>query len=84
MDEDKPLSELITALQYQYDIKLNTYVRDEAGEFRSTDFSKLFAGTMGNDESSSLYSMMSNRMIGANVWTELLSGTKLFNGMSTR
>ena len=74
-DKDKPLSELITALQYQYDIKLNTYVRDEAGEFRSTDFSKLFAGTMGNDESSSLYSMMSNRMTGANVWTELLSGT---------
>ncbi len=73
-DSERPMSELISAMQYQYDVKLNTFVRTEDGEYHSTNLSALF----NTDEESSEnnpFGMMSGRMTGMDVWTELLPGT---------
>lgn len=73
-DSENPMSELISAIQYQYDVKLNTFVRSEAGEYHSTDLKALFNPVKGSSENNP-YSMMSGRMTGMNIWTELLPGT---------
>ena len=74
MDSDRPMSELISAMQYQYDVKLNTFVRTEGGEYHSTSLSALF-NTDDESSENNPFSMMSGRMSGMDVWTELLPGT---------
>lgn len=73
-DSEKPMSELISAMQYQYDVKLNTFVRTEDGEYHSTNLSALF-NTDDESSENNPFSMMSGRMTGMDVWTELLPGT---------
>lgn len=73
-DSERPMSELISAMQYQYDVKLNTFVRTEAGEYHSTNLSTLF-NTDEDSSENNPFSMMSGRMTGMDVWTELLPGT---------
>lgn len=68
------LGELVTTIQYQYDIRLNTYVMGENGTYHNTDISS--AMTDGPDsESSSMSSVMGSRMGMMNLWSELLPGT---------
>lgn len=74
MDSDRPMSELISAMQYQYDVKLNTFVRTEDGEYHSTSLSALF-NTDDESSENNPFSMMSGRMSGMDVWTELLPVT---------
>ncbi len=73
-ESEVPLGELVSALQYQYDIKLNTFVRGEDGEYRNTDMTSLFSMDDTSTDNNP-YSMMSGRMSGMDVWTQLLSGT---------
>lgn len=73
-DSERPMSELISAMQYQYDVKLNTFVRTEDGEYHSTNLSTLF-NTDEDSSENNPFSMMSGRMTGMDVWTELLPGT---------
>lgn len=69
---EKPMSEMVSAIQYQYDIKMNTYVLDDDGEYRSTEISKLFEDSEAVGMSGSMASAMFSNF---NVWTELLPGT---------
>lgn len=73
-DSDRPMSELISAIQYQYDVKLNTFVRTEDGEYHSTNLTALF-NTDDDSSENNPFSMMSGKMTGMDVWTELLPGT---------
>lgn len=68
---EKTLSEMISSIQYQYNIKMNTYVLDDTGEYRSTEISKLFEDSEAFGMSGSMMSSMFDNL---NVWTELLPG----------
>lgn len=72
-DEDS-ISELISSIQYQYDIKLNTFVKDETGEYHNTDFTRLFTDSSASEGTTNMYSAAMNRMGSTSVWTELISG----------
>ncbi len=72
------LYERVSTIQYQYDIDLNVYVEAD-GRYRSADLTQAFSSGSGSGDSSanafiSFGSMMSSRLGGMELWTELLSG----------
>ena len=87
--ESDVLKDHVETIQYQYDVKLNTYIETEDG-YRSTDMSSVFTNgatsqsTSSDDSSdnsmasmmgmsSSSMSQMSNSMM--SLWSELLPGS---------
>lgn len=74
VSDDDSISDLISSIQYQYDIKLNTFVKDETGEYHNTDFTRLFADSSTSEGTTTMYSAAMNRMNSTSVWTELISG----------
>ncbi len=81
MQEETATTELrqyASSLQYQYNVTLNTYVQNTEGEYINTDLSKTFMAATGSsddeEESNPMYSMMSSRMTGLNLWQEILPG----------
>ena len=68
------LSNLVTTIQYQYNVSLNTYVKGLDGEYHSTELAmSMSSGT--DSETSSLSSMMGSRLTGMGLWSEMLPGT---------
>jgi len=67
------LGDLVTTVQYQYGVSLNTYIPDENGRYRSTELST--AMTQDGEEASPMAQMMGSRMGSANLWSELLPGS---------
>ena len=69
------LGDLVTTIQYRYNVSLNTYVRDETGKYRSTEFSTPMTQEQ-EDASSSMAQMMSSRMGSMGLWSEMLPGNE--------
>ena len=68
------LKKLVTTIQYQYGLSLNTYVRRSDGSYQSTALdSALSTGGTGTD--SAFSTMLSTRLTAMDTWTELLPGT---------
>jgi putative ABC transport system permease protein len=65
------LADLVTTIQYQYQVPMNTYVPDETGRFRSTELSM----GMESQEDNPMAAMMSSRMGSMGLWSEILPGT---------
>ena len=91
--ESDVLKDHVETIQYQYDVKLNTYIETEDG-YRSTDMSSVFTNgatsqsTSSDDSSdnsmasmmgmsSSSMSQMSNSMM--SLWSELLPGSDQYD-----
>ena len=71
---EKKLYDVVTAVRYGYNMSLKTFVKDENGEYRSTDLSDLYSAA-GSD--SGMYSVFSQSESGASsfsLWHELLPG----------
>jgi len=71
---DASLYDVVTAVRYGYNMSLKTFVKDENGEYRSTDLSGLYSDA-GSD--SGMYSVFSQSESGASsfsLWHELLPG----------
>ena len=72
--KDASLYDVVTAVRYGYNMSLKTFVKDENGEYRSTDLSGLYSDA-GSD--SGMYSVFSQSESGASsfsLWHELLPG----------
>ncbi len=68
------LYDVVTAVRYGYNLNLKTFVKDENGEYRSTDLSALYSSA-GSD--SGMYSIFSQSESGGSsfsLWHELLPG----------
>ena len=74
-DSETGLSGLITTIQYQYGVSLNTYVQDTDGSYHSTDLSASMSAPSDAMENSPLAEMMGSRMGGLGLWNEMLPGT---------
>lgn len=69
------LGELVTTIQYQYGVKLNTYVLDETGKYRNTDIGLAMAGGSLAGEANPMAAMaetMGSRMGVMGLWSEML------------
>ncbi len=76
------LGELVSTIQYQYNVSLNAYVLDDSGKYRNTDLSVAMGGNRSNsqepsgmDAMSAMTEMMGSRMGGMSLWSEMLPGT---------
>lgn len=76
------LGELVSAIQYQYNVSLNTYVLDETGKYRNTDLATAMGGDSNSGEEpsgmgamSAMSQMMGSRMGSMSLWSEMLPGT---------
>lgn len=68
------LSKLVTAIQYQYSVDLNTYVKKADGTYHSTALSN--ALNMGEGQTENAFSaMLSSRLSMMDTWSEILPGT---------
>ena len=67
------LGDLVTTIQYQYQVNLNTYVMGMEGNWHSTELA-MSMQTGDDAESSSLSSMMGSRMGNMGLWNEILPG----------
>ncbi len=81
-DPESDLSKYASSVQYSYNVSMNNYVKDENGEYRSTNLGDAFtslgsanASTGDNSKTSAVYSMMSANLSSYNLWGELMSGT---------
>ena len=74
-DSETGLRELVTTIQYQYGVSLNTYVQDLEGNFHSTDLSAAMSAPSDAMENSPMAEMMGSRMGGLGLWSEMLPGT---------
>ena len=68
------LHDLVTTIQYQYNVSLNTYVQGLDGNYHSTELA-LSMSTGDDAETSSLNSMMGSRLGNMGLWKEILPGT---------
>ena len=68
-------SNLVTTIQYQYGVSLNTYVQDADGNYHSTDLSASMSAPSEAMENSPMAEMMGSRMGGLGLWNEMLPGT---------
>lgn len=59
-------------IQYRYDVALNCYTKNEAGEYISCDVSDAF--NAANTSDSAMSNMISANLGSLNMWTELLPG----------
>ena len=66
------LKDLVTTIQYQYDVDLNTYVIGPDGKYHSTDLSAAMGAGM---DSNPMAEAMGSRMGGMGLWSEMLPGT---------
>ena len=69
------LGELVTTIQYQYGVSLNTYIQGEDGNYHSTDLSAAMSAPSEAMENSPMMEMMGSRMGGLGLWSEMLPGT---------
>ena len=69
------LHNLVTTIQYQYGVTLNTYVQDENGNYHSTDLSASMSTPSEAMENSPMAEMMGSRMGVLGLWSEMLPGT---------
>ena len=69
------LHNLVTTIQYQYGVSLNTYVQAENGDYHSTDLSAAMSAPSESMENSPMAQMMGSRMGGLGLWNEILPGT---------
>ncbi len=70
------LAEYVSAIQYQYGVQLNTYVKMQDGSYRSTALEqalKAGEGQMSSTENA-FSTMLSGRLSMMDTWTELLPG----------
>ena len=68
------LHDLVTTIQYQYNVSLNTYVQGLDGSYHSTELA-MSMSTGNDEETSSLNSMMGSRLGNMGLWKEILPGT---------
>ena len=72
------LNKYTSTVQYQYDIKLNTYVKDASGKYHNTDYTSAIVNKTANESESSdsnsltMEKMMNSSMANMNMWTEIL------------
>ena len=69
------LGDLVTTIQYQYGVSLNTYVQGENGDYHSTELSTAMSAPSEAMENSPMAQMMGSRMGGLGLCTEMLPGT---------
>lgn len=69
------LYESVSTLQYQYGVDINTYIKNEDGDYRSTDLSAALSAGMGNANGLTASAMVS-RLGAMNQWSEMLPGTE--------
>ncbi len=74
-DSQTGLGDLVTTIQYQYALALNTYIQGMDGQYRSTELSTAMSAPSEADANSSMAQMMGSRMGGLGLWSEILSGT---------
>ncbi|MGN0597061.1 MAG: ABC transporter permease, partial [Ruminiclostridium sp.] len=81
-DPESELSQYASTVQYSYKVSMKNYVKDENGEYRSTNLGDAFtslgstnASTSDNSKTSAVYSMMSTGLSNADLWGELIPGT---------
>ena len=74
-DGETGLHDLVTTIQYQYGVTLNTYVQGEDGNYHSTDLSASMSAPSEAMENSPMAEMMGSRMGGLGLWSEMLPGT---------
>ncbi len=77
--DSDPFGENLSAVQYEYDLKLNVYTKDQEGNIIESDIQKLVTELYGiSNESMSQFSSANNPMLsafgGMNVWEEMLPG----------
>jgi len=68
------LGDLVTTIQYQYNVHLNPYVQGTDGNYHSTELAMSMSAS-GDSEGTSLSSMMGSRLNGVGLWHEMLPGT---------
>jgi len=73
-DSATGLGNLVTTIQYQYDVSLNTYVKGTDGTYHSTELA-MSMSTAQDSQSASLSNMMGSRLNGMGLWSEMLPGT---------
>ena len=74
-ESETGLRDLVTTIQYQYGVSLNTYVQDTEGNYHSTDLSASMSTPSEAMENSPLMEMMGSRMGGLGLWSEMLPGS---------
>lgn len=77
--ESNPFGENLSAVQYEYDLKLNVFTKDEDGNIIESDIEKLVTDLYGiSNESMSQFGSAKNPMFsafgGMNIWQEMLPG----------
>ncbi|MBQ7320649.1 MAG: ABC transporter ATP-binding protein/permease [Clostridia bacterium] len=77
LESTEGMEEFTSAIQYQYDLDLNIYVKNKEGKINQSDGmalmnSMLSGSTMGGDSMSSMMSMSGSTY---NLWEEMLPGT---------
>ena len=69
------LYQYASSIQYEYDIDMNCYVKNQDGEYISCDITSIFAPSSDSSESAlgGMYSMMSENMSEISLWDELMT-----------
>lgn len=76
MDPDTSTTDLyesVSTIQYQYGADINTYVKDEEGDYHSTDFSEALSSETDNENGSTAAAMASG-FGSMDQWSEILPG----------
>ena len=73
-DSATGLGNLVTTIQYQYGVTLNTYVLGMEGNYHSTELSMAMSSD-AESQMSTMSQMMGSRMGGLGLWSEMLPGT---------
>lgn len=76
MDPDTSTTDLyesVSTIQYQYGADINTYVKDEEGDYHSTDFSEALSSETDNGNGSTAATMASG-FGSMDQWSEILPG----------
>lgn len=68
------LADLVSVIQYQYGVNMNTYIKDGDGNYKSTDFSSALSAGTAQEQENDMMSMMSSNMSMTQLWTEILPG----------
>lgn len=81
MNEETSTTDLYqytSAIQYQYDVDMNTYITDADGNYRTTDIADVFSESENPDlpkEKQAMYEMMKTQLSSYELWQEIPSGT---------